>query len=114
MKKVEGSFVCPACDCRYRHNWLAWVVGIPVAVGVAIIVFQMIHIHTIATFAGVIAAMMIVGGMGLYRLTAEGRKDVTVGSVQAHVPEKKESRWPIVFMGVLLAAIAVFFYFAMR
>jgi membrane-associated HD superfamily phosphohydrolase len=113
MKKMEGSFVCPVCDCRYRHNWRAWVVGIPVAVAVAILVFQMIHIHTVATFAGVIVGMMIVGGMGLYRLTAEGKKDVTVGSVQAHVPEKKESRWAIVFMGLLLAVIAVVVYLSL-
>jgi hypothetical protein len=114
MKKEGGAFRCPVCECRYRHNWLAWVVGIPLAVGVALLVFQKLHIGTFSAFSGAIGAIIVVSRMGLYRLVEKGKKDVTVQAVQEHKPEKKESRWAIIFMVVLLAAIAAFFFFAMK
>ncbi|MDD5677016.1 MAG: hypothetical protein PHW60_03365 [Kiritimatiellae bacterium] len=114
MKKENGAFRCPLCGCRYRHNWLAWIVGIPIAVSVAIVVFYKFHIGHLSAITGAIVAIIIVWRMGLYRLVEMGREDITVKAVQDHKPEKKESRWAIIFMVLLLAAIAAFFLFAIK
>ncbi len=114
MKKNQGAFECPVCNCRFLHNWKPWVVGIPIAVVAAYAVFHFLHIGTFAAFSGALVAITIVKRMGLYRVLVEGKPDVAGAEVAAHVPEKKESRWAIIFMVLLLLAIAVFFVFALK
>ena len=112
MKKQNGAFQCPVCGCRYRHNWVAWIVAFPLAMGVALIVFQKLHTGLFSACSGAIVAIITVSRMGIYRISNPGNKEVTIGAVLEHKPEKKESRWVIVFMVLLLVAVAAFFCFA--
>jgi hypothetical protein len=34
---MEGGFVCSACGCGFRHNWRKWLVGLPLAVLLALV-----------------------------------------------------------------------------
>src|SRR5688572_16047660 len=33
----EPSFTCPACGCRFRHNWRKWLLGLPFALLLALL-----------------------------------------------------------------------------
>jgi hypothetical protein len=112
FRKEAGAFTCPVCHCRFRHNWIAWLIGIPLAVVVALAVFRAAHINGIlAAFAGAIVSIGVVSSLGLYRLVSKGRGDVLPAEVVAHVPERKESVWVIVFLALLLLAIFLFAVF---
>jgi hypothetical protein len=111
MQKQNGAFTCPVCGCSFEHNWKAWFVGIPLAGLVAYGVFLVIHIGLPAAAVGGIVSLILVSRMGLYRILAEGKRDVAEEDVQAYQPEIKESKWFIALLALLLLAIAAGAFF---
>lgn len=111
MKKQDGAFNCKICGCVFRHNLKAWLIGIPLAVVVAYGTFLLLHVGIFSAFAGAFAAIGIVSRMGLYQPLKEGKAEATEAEVSANKPEKKESTWVIVFLALLLLAIAAGAFF---
>jgi hypothetical protein len=105
LKKQAGAFTCPVCHCQFRHNWTAWLIGIPLALAVALGVFLVAHVGMLAAVSGAVVAMGLVSRLGLYRLLSRGKDDVSPAEVEAHVPERKESAWVIILLALLLVAI---------
>jgi hypothetical protein len=108
MRKEAGAFICPVCDCRFRHNWAAWAIGIPLAGAIAWVVFRFLHSGAFSATCGAVVAVAVVSRWGLYRRLSEGRSDVMAAKVRSHVPEKKESTWVIIFLALLLLMILLF------
>jgi hypothetical protein len=110
MKKQNGLFTCPLCGCGFRHNWKAWIIGIPMAVGLAYGVFMLWHSGRAAALIGAFFAFILASKMGLYKIVTERR---TIPGTKAFRPKPatKESKWFIVFLAILLLGIAAGAFF---
>ena len=114
MHRQSDGFACPVCACTFRHRRLTWLIGIPSSVAVAILLFQIVPIGMVAVFAAVALVWLLISRMGIYVVVNEGKEDVTPEEAEEYVPEKKEGRWFIAFLAVLLLVIIGFFVWAMK
>jgi hypothetical protein len=114
-KDQGGIFTCPECNCQFKHNRTKWIIAVPLVFVAAIIGYGYGNLGMMGALmfaVGIVAAFT--GGLFQDYLILKTGIDIS----QLPQPDKiaklkkKESLWVIVFMAILLLAVAVFMYYA--
>lgn len=111
IKTQGGLFICPICSCMFRHNLRKWQIALPLVLVATALVYC--FCGNVGVKAAVVAASIVVAltkWMSDYRIVQHGT-DISILPPRESIPEsaRKESKWFIILLSMLLAAIALFF-----
>ena len=105
LSRQRGLFVCPACRCEFRHNLRKWFVGIPLVIVFAVILWRVLHLPGLPTaFLATLATTIIISRMPTYIFVSAGR-ELTAEERPDMPPPRKESRWFLITLFLLVAVI---------
>ena len=106
LLKEDRVWVCPVCSCTFTRNSAKWKVGIPAAIGVAILPWIFGYSHAaIASCLGAMGVLIFTAKASHHEIVSGGRTDLAVGEAKKNKPKGKESKWFIVAVVVLLLAV---------
>ena len=106
LRKEGRSYACPVCSCTFTRNSAKWKVGIPVAALVAALLWMLLPFHgRLAACLGAIAVLILTANTSHHKIVSRGRTDLTTGEAKKHKAKWKESKWFIIAVGLLLAAV---------
>jgi len=105
LSRQRGLFVCPVCNCEFRHNFRKWYVGIPLVVVFAVVLRWMLHLPGLTVaFLATLSTALTIARMPTYIVVTAG-KDVTAEErLQVRSPQK-ESRWFLILLISLVTVI---------
>jgi hypothetical protein len=114
LTKKDKAFVCPICNCEFRHNLKKWCIGLPAAIILAIVLWKFVGIPPRAcAWMAAIAAIIITARIPTYLIITDG-KEIDKEELASIIPPKpKESRWFLVLLFSLVAVILTILIWSM-
>ena len=110
VQKQGKHFICPVCNCQFHHRWLTWLIGIPVAVMIELLMFLLLPINIFTVLIFLIIVWLLISRMGLYIIVKDGRKDITSDEVENFSLTQKGNIWHTALLCVIL--LVGFFIFS--
>ena len=108
LRTQAGVCACPVCSCTFKRNSGKWKIGIPVAILVAVLVWIFVPFHGhLAACLGASAVLIFTAKTTYHKILSGGRTDLTTGEANRHRGKSKESKWFIIAVALLLAAVLV-------
>jgi len=108
-KSQNQTFICPICQCEFKQNFRNWFIAIPVALLVA---FAFWFFLRLPPFIIAFVFVPLIGGlltrwMPSYTVVKSGKEFHATSEDQKTqlIRPKKESRWFMVLLLVLVAVI---------
>ena len=108
LRTEGGVCTCPVCSCTFTRNSAKWKAGIPVAAVVGVLLWRFVPVHgRLAACVGALAVLILTALTSHHKIVSRGRTDLTAGQAKEHKAKGLESKWFIVAVALLIAAVVV-------
>jgi hypothetical protein len=108
-KSLNQTFICPICQCEFKHDFRNWFVALPIALLLAFSIWFFLRLppFIIAFVVVPLAGGLLIRWLPSYTVVKSGKELHAISEDQKtqFARPQKESRWFMVLLFVLVAVI---------